>query len=62
MYNFKGFRSLAALAAITFIVMVFQVTSFAQFESTAESAILIEAATGQVLYEKMQTYQCRLPA
>ncbi|WP_265444259.1 D-alanyl-D-alanine carboxypeptidase family protein [Acetivibrio straminisolvens] len=52
MYNFKGFRSLAALAAITFIVMVFQVTSFAQFESTAESAILIEAATGQVLYEK----------
>lgn len=52
MYNLKGFRSLAAVAAITFFVMMFQVTSFAQFESSAESAILIEASTGQVLYEK----------
>ncbi|ODM25883.1 penicillin-binding protein [Clostridium sp. Bc-iso-3] len=52
MYNLKGFRSLAALAAITFFVMMFQVTSFAQFESSAESAILIEASTGQILYEK----------
>ncbi|HHV30010.1 D-alanyl-D-alanine carboxypeptidase family protein [Acetivibrio mesophilus] len=52
MYNLKGFRPLAALAAITFFVMMFQVTSFAQFESSAESAILIEASTGQILYEK----------
>ncbi|HOM02023.1 MAG TPA: D-alanyl-D-alanine carboxypeptidase family protein [Acetivibrio sp.] len=52
MYNLKGFRSLAAVAAITLFIMMFQVTSFAQFESSAESAILIEASTGQVLYEK----------
>ncbi|NLU26427.1 MAG: D-alanyl-D-alanine carboxypeptidase [Hungateiclostridium thermocellum] len=52
MYNLKGFRSVSVLAVITFFVMMFQVTAFAQFESSAQSAILIEASTGQVLYEK----------
>jgi len=52
MYNLKGFRSVSVLAVITFFVMMFQVKAFAQFESSAQSAILIEASTGQVLYEK----------
>ncbi|WP_199906202.1 D-alanyl-D-alanine carboxypeptidase, partial [Coprothermobacter proteolyticus] len=52
MYNLKGFRSVSVRAVITFFVMMFQVKAFAQFESSAQSAILIEASTGQVLYEK----------
>ena len=32
--------------------------AISKFESIAEAAILIEASTGKVLYEKMQTNHC----
>ena len=52
MNNYKGFRIFTGFIIAVFSVMMFQVNTLAQFESSAESAILIDAVTGQVLYEK----------
>lgn len=52
MYKTKGFRSFTGLVVIVLFVIVFQANSFAQFESSAGSAILMESSTGQILYEK----------
>lgn len=47
-----GFRIFTGFITAVLLVMMFQVNTLAQFESSAESAILIDAVTGQVLYEK----------
>jgi D-alanyl-D-alanine carboxypeptidase (penicillin-binding protein 5/6) len=52
MNNYKGFRIFTGFIIAVFSVMMFQVNTLAQFEFSAESAILIDAVTGQVLYEK----------
>jgi len=52
MNNNMGFRIFTGFITAVLLVMMFQVNTLAQFESSAESAILIDAVTGQVLYEK----------
>ncbi|HOQ36094.1 MAG TPA: D-alanyl-D-alanine carboxypeptidase family protein [Acetivibrio sp.] len=52
MINNKGFRTFMFFIIAVLFSTMFQVSTFAQFESSAESAILIDAVTGQVLYEK----------
>lgn len=52
MNNNMRFRILTGFITTVLLVMMFQVNIWAQFESSAESAILIDAVTGQVLYEK----------
>ncbi|NMB34632.1 MAG: D-alanyl-D-alanine carboxypeptidase [Clostridium sp.] len=48
----KVFRFFIILIIFIFFVSAFQISIFAQFVSSAESAILIDASTGQILYEK----------
>lgn len=49
MYKIK---KLTALLLIVFCLSIIQVDAFAQFETAAGAAVLMEAASGQVLYEK----------
>lgn len=45
-------KLLSVLLILTFIIGTMQISVFAAFESAAGSAILMEASTGQILYEK----------
>ncbi|MFZ5989535.1 MAG: D-alanyl-D-alanine carboxypeptidase family protein [Bacillota bacterium] len=52
MYNSRKLRSFAGLIALVVFVLTLNVSAFAQFQSSAGSAVLMEASTGQILYEK----------
>lgn len=52
MYKLKRIRPVVSVIILMFSVLFFKVTGFAQFESPAGSAILMEASTGEILYEK----------
>lgn len=50
--NTKMLRFFVVIVIITLFTTMLPITIYAEFESSAGSAILIEASTGQVLYEK----------
>ncbi|AUG56955.1 MAG TPA: D-alanyl-D-alanine carboxypeptidase [Ruminiclostridium sp.] len=52
MNNFKIFKKLSGIIILLVIVFNFHANAFAQFETAAGSAILMEASTGEILYEK----------
>lgn len=52
MTNLKGFKRFLGIIILLVVVFNFHVKAFAQFETVAGSAILMEASTGQILYEK----------
>ena len=52
MNNFKIFKKLSGIIILLVIVFNFHANAFAQFETAAGSAILMEASTGESLYEK----------
>lgn len=52
MNNFKIFKKLSGIIILLVIVFNFHANAFAQFETAAGSAILTEASTGEILYEK----------
>ena len=52
MVKSKNIKFTALFLLATLFTTMFPLNIYAQFESTAGSAILIEASTGQVLYEK----------
>ncbi|MCX7842080.1 MAG: D-alanyl-D-alanine carboxypeptidase [Clostridia bacterium] len=52
MYRSSMLRSVTSVFTLVFLVFCFIMPVFAQFESSAGSAILMEASTGKVLYEK----------
>ena len=52
MNNFKIFKKLSGIIILLVIVFNFHANAFAQFETAAGSAYLMEASTGESLYEK----------
>ncbi|MDQ2086841.1 D-alanyl-D-alanine carboxypeptidase family protein [Herbivorax sp. ANBcel31] len=52
MKNPKISRKLSGIIILLVVVFTFQSTTFGQFETVAGSAILMEASTGEILYEK----------
>ncbi len=52
MYKLSSKRWVIAIIVLMFSVLTFNVDIFAQFKSSADSAILMEASTGNILYEK----------
>ena len=52
MYKFINIKSIIAFFILISLVFVLGTSSFAEFESLAGSAILMEATTGQILYDK----------
>ena len=45
-------KCLSVFLSVLFVFVAFQFPSLAQFESAAGSALLMEASTGKILYEK----------
>jgi D-alanyl-D-alanine carboxypeptidase (penicillin-binding protein 5/6) len=52
MYKLQKTKIFTGVLVLLFFISAFHVNGFAQFESSAGSAILIEASSGTVLYEK----------
>jgi len=48
----KSMKVLSVVLSVIMMLISFQLSSLAQFESSAGSALLMEASTGKILYEK----------
>lgn len=52
MRDFKIFKKFTGIVILLAVVFNFNASAFGQFETAAGSAILMEASTGEILYEK----------